>query len=181
MHGTVSESRRYDPVTIYFHWATALLVALQWLGAQVIDWFPRGPLRVDARSVHIVGGLLLAGVILGRLIWRSRWGLRVPPMGARPMVLAAKTVHVGLYLLVSSMVLVGIALSWVRGDTIFNLFSIPAYDPGNRGLVGQVHEIHETIGTLILILVGLHVAAALFHHYFLRDRLISRMGRAARR
>lgn len=32
---------RYDRTTIVYHWATALLVAVQWLGAQTIDWFPR--------------------------------------------------------------------------------------------------------------------------------------------
>lgn len=30
-------ARRYDPVTMFFHWATALLVITQWLGAQTID------------------------------------------------------------------------------------------------------------------------------------------------
>ena len=47
---------RYDTTTIVFHWATAILVATQWLGAQIIDWFPKGTLRVDARSMHIVCG-----------------------------------------------------------------------------------------------------------------------------
>jgi len=180
MHNVEFDTPRYDTATIYFHWATAILVALQWIDAQVIDWFPRGPLRVDARSVHIVGGLLLTGLIVGRLIWRSRWGLRLSPAGTRPIALAAKTVHLSLYLLVSSMVLAGIALSWVRGDNIFNLFSIPAYDPGNRDLAKQVQDIHETIGNLILVAVGLHVAAALAHHYFWRDRVLARMWRGAR-
>jgi len=169
---------RYDPTTIFFHWVTAVLVVGQWLGAQTIDWFPRGPLRVDARSVHIVGGLLLTGLIVGRLIWRLRWGRRLAPAGARPMALAAKSVHLVLYLLVSSMVLVGIALSWVRGDTLFNLLSIPPYDPGNRALVRTVEEVHGTIGTIILVVVALHVAAALAHHYVWRDRVLARMWRS---
>lgn len=36
---------RYDRRTILLHWMTAGLVAMEWLGAQVIDWFPRGPLK----------------------------------------------------------------------------------------------------------------------------------------
>jgi len=50
-----------------------------------------------------------------------------------------------------------------------------AYDPGNRDLVKQVQEIHETIGTIILVVVGLHVAAALAHHYVWRDKVLARM------
>jgi len=85
--------RRYDPATMFLHWATALLVVTQWVGAQTIDLFPGGPLRVDARSVHITVGVLLV-----------------------------------------AMVLVGMFLAWTRGDSIFNLVSIPAFDPGNRAL-----------------------------------------------
>ena len=63
-------AQRYDTTTVFFHWATAILVAEQWLGAQVIDWFPRGALRVDARSVHIVLGVVLAVLLAGRILWR---------------------------------------------------------------------------------------------------------------
>ncbi|SRR5579859_431268 len=175
MQTVESDAPRYDATTIYLHWATAILVALQWLGAQVIDLLPRGPLRIDARSLHIVGGLLLAGLIVGRIIWRLRWGRRLSPDGTRLLALAAKSVHYGLYLLLIGMVVAGVALTWVRGDSIFNVFAIPAYDPGNRALVKQVQGIHETIGNLILVFVGLHVAAALLHHYFWRDRVLARM------
>ncbi len=61
-------ARRYDPLTMFFHWATALLIVTQWLGAQTIDWFPRGALRVDARSMHITFGVMLAALLAGRII-----------------------------------------------------------------------------------------------------------------
>ncbi len=69
---------RYDAATIAFHWSTALLVVGQWVGAQVIDWFPRGPLRVDARSMHIIGGAMLAALLLARIVWRTTQGRRLP-------------------------------------------------------------------------------------------------------
>ena len=70
---------RYDRATILFHWATAILVAVQWLGAQTIDWFPSGPWRVDARSLHITFGILLAVLLVGRIGWRLTKGRRLPP------------------------------------------------------------------------------------------------------
>src|SRR3954447_25595785 len=48
---------RYDSVTILSHWFMALLIGVQWIVALSIDLFPKGPLRIDARSVHIVCGL----------------------------------------------------------------------------------------------------------------------------
>ena len=68
---------RYDKTTVRLHWVVALTVVFQWLGASVIDWFPRGPLKVDARSVHILVGVLLLLTIIFRLYWRSFRGVRV--------------------------------------------------------------------------------------------------------
>jgi cytochrome b561 len=42
-------------------------------------------------------------------------------------------------------------------------------------LAGQLEEVHETLGTVGYWLVGAHVAAALFHHYVLRDGVMRRM------
>ncbi|MDR3529248.1 MAG: cytochrome b [Rhodopila sp.] len=166
---------RYDNATIFFHWATAVLVVTQWLGAQTIDWFPRGPLRVDARSVHIVCGLLLAAVLVARIIWRLTGGRRLPPADDGLLGLAARATHWVLYILLAAMVLVGIGLTWARGDSIFNLFSIPAFDPGNRALADEVQDIHALIGWIILAVAGLHASAALVHRYLWRDQVLGRM------
>jgi cytochrome b561 len=166
---------RYDTTTIVFHWITAILVATQWLGAQTIDWFPQGAPKVDARSVHITCGVLLGLILLGRIVWRLTAGRRLPSAEDGVLGWAAKSTHWALYALVVLMVAVGIALAWVRGDSIFNLFTIPKFDPGNKALADQVQGYHATIGWIIVAAAGLHAAAALFHHYVWRDGVLSRM------
>lgn len=167
---------RYDRATIFFHWLVAILVAAQWLGAQVIDWFPRGPLRVDARSAHIAVGVLLLLIMVARLAWRSTAGRQLPPVRSGPTDVLAKATHVGLYIAVFAMLFVGLFAAWARGDSLFNLVTIPAYDPGNHGLGKQLVDIHATIGWIIIALVGLHAAAGLVHHYVWHDGLLRRMG-----
>lgn len=169
------EARHYDATTIFFHWATAILVVEQWLGAQTIDWFPSGSLRVDARSVHIALGILLAVLLVARGFWRLTQGRRLPLAAGSALDLLAKAIHWGLYVLIAAMLLVGMFLTWTRGDSIFNLFRVPAYDPGNRALADQVQDIHATIGWLILALAGLHALAALFHRYVWHDGVLARM------
>jgi cytochrome b561 len=175
MQAVAHDAQRYDATTIFFHWATAVLVVVQWLGAQMIDLFPKGPLRVDARSVHIVLGLLIAAVLAARIVWRLTKGRRLPPANEGFLALASMAAHWGLYVLLAAMVFVGTALTWVRGDSIFNLFAIPAFAPNAHGLADQVQDVHAVIGYVILALAGLHAAAALVHRYFRRDRVLDRM------
>ncbi len=169
-------ARRYDPLTMFFHWAIALLVVTQWLGAQTIDWFPRGPLRVDARSVHITFGVVLAALLAGRVAWRLTGGRRLPLADDTVLKnVVAKGTHWGLYALLGAMVLAGLFLAWTRGDSLFNLFSLPAYDPGDKALADRVQDVHATIGLMILALAGLHASAALVHRYLWHDGVLSRM------
>lgn len=166
---------QYDRATIAFHWATAILVAFQWLGAQTIDWFPRGALRVDARSVHITVGVLLAVILIARLVWRSTGGRRLLPADRGVLNLAAKASHWSLYVLLLAMVSVGVFLTWTRGDHLFNLLALPTFDPANHNLQDQVQEIHATIGWIIVGVAGVHATAALVHRYIWHDGILARM------
>ncbi len=175
MQAVTENATRYDGRTMVFHWLTAILVATQWLGAQTIDWFPRGPLRVDARSVHITVGVLLGLVLAGRIVWRATEGRRLPLADSGVLAVLSKATHWVLYLLLIAMICVGLFLAWTRGDSLFNLFSIPAYDPGNKALVNQTQELHATIGWIIVGLAGVHAAAALMHRFLWHDGVLARM------
>ncbi len=166
---------RYDTTTIAFHWITALLVVTQWLGAQIIDWFPKGAPRVDARSVHITCGVLLVVILLARIAWRLTRGRRLPAAEDGILGFIGKATHWVLYGLLAAMLLVGLALTWTRGDSIFNLFTLPPFDPGNKTLPDQVQQVHAIIGWIIVAVAGLHAAAALFHRLVWRDGVLGRM------
>lgn len=166
---------RYDRRTIAFHWITAFLVVFQWLGAQTIDWFPRGSLRINARSVHITFGAVLAAILVGRLVWRLTGGRRLPSADRGLMNVAAKATHWSLYALLLAMVSVGIFLTWTRGDSLFNLIKLPVYEQGNHQLKYQVQEVHATIGWIIVGMAGLHGTAGLIHRYLWHDAILSRM------
>src|SRR5208282_4432764 len=168
-------SMRYDLPTIWFHWAVAILVVIQWGIAQVIDLFPAGMPRVEARSVHISLGLCLGVLLAAQFLWRAKWGRVLPPADKGLLQSLAKIVHYALYALLIVMVLVGIFLVYVRGDNFFGLFSIPAFDPNNKALRDNVGELHGTITTIILILAGLHASAGLIHHYLWHDGVLRRM------
>lgn len=175
MQEALAAAPHYDRRTIWFHWTIAVLVPLQWGLAQIIDWFPGGEPRIAARSVHISAGLFIAVLLAARILWRMTRGRSLPPANKGALQTLTKSVHSALYALLFAMVLVGIFLVYVRGDSFFGLLTVPAFDPGNKALRDTVTELHETIATFILIIAGLHALAALVHHYVLRDGVLRRM------
>jgi cytochrome b561 len=166
---------QYDRGSIALHWATAVLVGLLWVIGQTIDFAPNGPLRVDYRSLHMTLGVTLLIVFVLRAIWRLTRGRRLPGVGGAWMQGAAWLIHAALYGLVLVTLGLGLANVWVRGDVIYNLFTVPPFDPGNKPLRQLIGGWHALAANGTLILAGLHAAAALFHHYVLRDGVLRRM------
>ena len=163
------------------HWLTAMLVIVLWVLGQTIDWFPKGPPRVFARSTHIALGLVLALVLVRRIWWRRTAGVHLPQPGSRAVAAIATLTHRILYVLLLATVVLGIANAWIRGDTLFMLWQIPAFDPGNAALRESVEDLHSWAADILCIVAGLHAATALVHHFVLKDGILRRMWPQRRR
>jgi cytochrome b561 len=170
-----TQNLRHDPVTIVLHWVTAALVGTLWTIGQTVDVFPNGPLRIDYRSIHIMFGAILAVVIVARLAWRLARRVELPPIDHGLLLVIARVTHWALYVLLVVTVGLGIPYAWARGDSIFNVFMIPQMVPGDRALAHQIGDWHALAANALLIVAGVHAAAALFHHYILRDETLRRM------
>jgi cytochrome b561 len=166
---------RHTRTVIALHWLTAGLVAALWIIGQTVDFAPRGALRVDYRSIHIGLGVALAVVLGVRLVWRGTRGGMLPPLDRGLLRLVAQVMHGLLYALLICVVVLGIANASVRGDSLFNLFAIPSFAPGDRGLRRAIGGYHALAANGLLILASLHAAAGLFHHFVLRDATLRRM------
>ena len=167
----------YDGPSIWLHWATALLVAVQFAMAETWDWFAR-PTRHAMESIHVSLGILLAAVIVARLVWRLLPGHRVEPLQSGPVRLASKAVHYLLYALLVAQAGFGFVLRWAQGEPLsfFGLFAIPGpIEATDRASRRGYREWHENLGWAIVIVAGAHAVAALYHHYALRDRVLARM------
>jgi cytochrome b561 len=166
---------RYDRTTVRLHWASAVLVALLWGSAQIIDFFDKGPPRWNMLGVHMTLGVALSLVLVYRLFWRLTGATRLPEPDQAWMRWTARATHYGLYILLIVQLLLGFFNAWVRGDHVFTWFQIPAFDPGNKVLRHDAGERHDVVANIILVVAGLHACAALFHHYGLRDGVLRRM------
>ena len=165
----------YDKKTRFLHWVSAGFVLLLWSAGEFLDWFPKGTPRITVRSSHIALGVLLGVLLVFRVIWRRHGGSQLPPVGSGSMVRASSAGHHLLYALIAAMVVSGIALVWIRGDNLFNLVTVPAFDPGNKALRHDAKELHGWFANALLILAGLHAAVAIWHQLVLKDGLLRRM------
>lgn len=167
---------QYDSRTIALHWISAILVIGLWTLGQCIDFFPKGTPRVTARSLHITFGVLLGIVLIIRLSWRmGGGGVKLSNATSGYLGTIAVAVHYLLYALMAAVVVIGLWCVWTRGDTLFNLFTVPAFDPSNKQLRHDAVELHELAANILLALAAFHAAAALWHHFVRKDGVLRRM------
>ncbi|MBB5573717.1 MULTISPECIES: cytochrome b [Rhizobium] len=169
---------RYDHFTIALHWLTAFLVLTLFALAEARGFVARGtPLRGDLIFVHISLGVLLAAVLILRIVWRVATRQRTAPAVSGLQHVVATLTHLALYALMISQVSYGFLMIWVSGNgpSFFGLFSVPpllVLDQPTRHLMS---ELHDYTAWAIIAIAGTHAAAALMHHYVLRDRVLVRM------
>ena len=161
------------------HWLTAICVIAGWLLGQFIDAFPKGPPRAWALWTHITLGECVMLFLIVRLVWRI--ADRPPPPEhtrfGRLLVIASKLGHYALYALLFAVPLVGIMVQLKRGNAlpVFGASNFASPWPTDRSIAGSLLEVHELLANALLILAGIHAAAALIHHYVLGDRTLLRM------
>jgi cytochrome b561 len=167
---------RYDGVAITLHWATALLVVIQFLLAEF--WgFAERPTRHGMIVAHMSFGILLSVVIVARIAWRLTPGHSVEDAATGLIELASKAVHYALYALLVIQAALGFVLRWSGNQAMsfFGLLIPPPFAPFSKPAHHLVGAAHDWAGWTIIILACGHAAAALFHHYILRDDVLWRM------
>jgi cytochrome b561 len=170
---------RYGAFPQAFHWLTVLCVVVGWLIGQFIEIFPKGSPRSFALVTHMTLGQTVVVLLIARFIWRfvdpppalekTRW--------TRLSQTAARLSHYSLYALLILVPIAGTIVQLKRGHPVpvFAVTSFPSPWPADRAAARAVLGVHKWLANTLLILAGLHAAAALIHHYVWRDRTLARM------
>jgi cytochrome b561 len=168
-----AEDTVYDRRTIRLHWIIAGLVVFQWGVARLNHLLPKGPLRLNIWSVHVLVGFALAVLILWRIWWRLTQGRKLPPAQHGILNLLAQATHALLYFLLVGVVGLGVLNTFAHGFPLFGMWHFPQVGPEHYSKV--VNPWHELFANLIMIVALVHALAALFHRYVLKDRVLQRM------
>lgn len=167
----------YTRTAVAFHWiAAAALLGAFAVGVYMVG-LPFSPARLKLYNWHKWAGVSILMLSVLRLLWRLRH--RPPPDLPAPLWQRglAHATHGLLYLLFVAVPLMGWAYSSAAGFPIvwFGVWPLPDWVPKDAALAEALKPWHGRLAWALAVLVGLHVLAALKHHFVDRDGLLLRM------
>jgi cytochrome b561 len=174
----MAQSTGYTRTAKALHWTIVVLLIAQFIFAWTMPHIGGNTPVSTLISLHFTFGIMILAVAIVRLGWRLTHPEPAPEDGMPPwQVLSARIMHWALYLLLFVIPILGwIDAAWRDMPIVMFGLELPrlvaARAPGFRW-TGDVHGLLATY--VMLALVGLHVAAALYHYFFRRDGVLQRM------
>jgi cytochrome b561 len=168
---------RYHPIQITLHWLTVILVLAAFVVGKFMSRIPNDDVsKLTPLAIHMTIGILTLVVIVFRFITRMK--LPRPAYASTGNVFLdglGKFVHYTLYLFVFLMTVSGMSLSLQTGLPSIVFFGSGAPLPADF-FDFAARALHGFIAPALLLLIVLHVGAAFYHQWFIKDRLFARMG-----
>ena len=172
----MTQVSRYHPALVVLHWGLALLItAALALGALGLAKIPNtSPMKLEALRSHMTGGIIILALMLARLAVRMR-SAHPPPAraGHRLLDRLAWASHRLFYVTVIAMAGSGIIMALQTG-----LFDSVFFGQGNLPAdfwAYPIRNVHYVVSRILMTLIAVHIVAALYHAFALRDGLLKRM------
>jgi cytochrome b561 len=169
---------RYSAVAQGFHWLIAALIVTQFALGWVADDLPLGLHKLAVLARHKSFGMTVLMLAVLRLLWRI--GHRPPelPAGMSKLErLLARGTHIFFYVLLFVMPLTGWMMSSAKNYSVswFGRFTWPDLIGKNEQAFDLLRMTHRSLSWLLFAVATLHILAALKHHFWNKDDVLTRM------
>lgn len=173
-------SDRYTYKARWFHWAMAVLIVLAYTLILSRTQLERGSqMRTFVVQTHFWVGILVLIMAFFRVAERRR---HTPPGITPPLegILrsAATLSHYLLYAFLFIQPLLGLFTVLIEKGSLpipLTQLLIPSPFPVSEDYAESLEDIHKLLGTIFYYVIGLHVVAALWHHFVRKDNTVKRM------
>jgi cytochrome b561 len=181
--------KKYNKIAIILHWLIAIAIIFQlasgmWM-VDAIKSTNSKDLAYNFYQHHKSAGLLVLILSIFRLIWRfSHKPPKMPNSMSKLEVILANSVHITLYFFMIAVPLAGWCMisssSYNIATMFFGLFEWPQIsflaEYANKAELNKIFSAaHAIMAKLMLLLLILHIFAALKHQFISKDKLINRI------
>jgi cytochrome b561 len=177
-----NDMTRYSGVAILLHWLLALVIVCIFAVGFYMSDLPISPLKLKLYNYHKWAGICFLALTTFRIVWRLT---HRPPALPASIELAMPSwqskayhaTHYALYALFFAVPLLGWAYSSAAGFPVvlFGVLPLPDFMAVDKEFAKSIKEVHSIAAYSLIALASLHIAAAIKHHFFDKDGLISRM------
>jgi cytochrome b561 len=173
----MTDRLQYGTTAKVFHWLIVALLLVQYLIGWLMPDIHRGMKPGAAMIFHVSFGLLVLILIVLRFAWRLIHP--VAPEGSLSpwQRLSSEAVHWLLYALVLATTVTGWLFASFRGWSMpfFYLVPMPMLAADNAAAGRTINGLHQAMEWALLVMIGIHIAAALAHIFIYRNRIMQRM------
>ena len=173
----MTDRLQYGTTAKVFHWLIVALLLVQYLIGWLMPDIHRGMKPGAAMTFHVSFGLLVLILIVLRFAWRLIHPI-APESSLLPWQrLSSEAVHWLLYALVLATTVTGWLFASFRGWSMsfFYLVSMPMLAADNAAAGRTINGLHQAMEWALLVMIGIHIAAALAHIFIYRNRIMQRM------
>ena len=173
----MTDRLQYGTTAKVFHWLLVTLLLVQYLIGWLMPDIHRGVKPGAAMTFHVSFGIVILALIVLRFAWRLTHP--VAPESSLPpwQRLSSEAVHWLLYALVLATTVTGWLFASFRGWSMSFLYlaPLPMLASGNAAAGKTMDGLHQAMEWALLVIIGIHVAAAMAHLFIYRDRIMQRM------
>lgn len=173
-------AERYSTAQRTLHWLSVLAITIAYVAMEFRGDIPKGTgWRPVVTQIHFWAGLSVLIMVVARIY--LRWQRPTPVVTPAPSTLTARlagATHLLIYAVLLVQPVLGLLAAAAGGKAVVVPLlgvALPALIGKSHALEKQFEEWHETLGELFYWVIGLHVAAALWHHFVRRDNTLRRM------
>lgn len=161
-----------------FHWLLAILILGQLALGKIAEGAKLSPLKLDLFVWHKSIGVTILALVMLRLAWRLGNPPPAPP-AAMPRW-ETKLAAVGHTLLYVLMLAVPLSGWWISDSSripfkAYWILPMPDLLAVDRSVQEIAEGMHDVLTMVLLVVVIVHIAAALRHHFYLRNQILRRM------
>jgi cytochrome b561 len=172
----MKDAETYRPAARHMHWLIAGILVIMIPVAFFMGDAPPS-IKGTLYSTHKLVGVIVLLLVIFRLIYRFKNPPPAPDASLKPWeIFVSSSVHWLLYVLLLAVPLLGwLGVSAFGALNIYGSFNLPALIGTDKELAKTLLFFHGWIAIGMAILIGLHIAAALQHHFIRKDTVLRRM------